>query len=154
MDANFSDDRNHRYLWRDVWEPSKLCCLFIMLNPSKADETSTDDTIDTCIAHAKDWGCGGLYVANLFALVSTASGYLLNVLRQGSVAYAVGPQNDKVLQELASAEGIGLVVAAWGANVDKNQAAKERASAVRAMFTSRLCALGVTESGEPKHPIA
>ena len=41
--------------------------LFIGLNPSTADETKNDPTIRRCINFAKDWGYGGVMIANLFA---------------------------------------------------------------------------------------
>ena len=46
--------------------------LFIGLNPSTADETKNDPTIRRCINFAKDWGYGGVMIANLFAFRSTS----------------------------------------------------------------------------------
>ena len=38
-----------------------------MLNPSTADATCNDRTIEKCIRYAKSWGYGGIEVCNLFA---------------------------------------------------------------------------------------
>ncbi len=54
--ACFSGDRKYRYrLSRCVGESSHRL-LFIMLNPSKADETHNDPTIRRCIGFARGWG--------------------------------------------------------------------------------------------------
>ncbi|MCU7816788.1 MAG: DUF1643 domain-containing protein [Candidatus Thiodiazotropha sp. (ex Rostrolucina anterorostrata)] len=69
--AVLSPDRDYRYsLWR-IWQPDDPYALFIGLNPSTADEYENDPTIRRCIRFAKDWGFGGLYMANLFAIRAT-----------------------------------------------------------------------------------
>ena len=51
--------------------PLRGTCLFIMLNPSTADETANDPTIRRCIGFASLWGFRHLVIGNLFALRST-----------------------------------------------------------------------------------
>jgi len=75
--AAFSRDRQYRYrLWR-TWDSTRPAVLFIMLNPSRADEHRDDPTIRRCINFAHSWGYGGLYVGNLFAYRSTVPKELL-----------------------------------------------------------------------------
>ncbi len=70
-DANLSECRKYRYaLWR-TWDKSKPYAMFIGLNPSTADETENDPTINRCINYSKDWGFGGLCMVNLFAFRAT-----------------------------------------------------------------------------------
>lgn len=63
--ALFSPCKKYRYrLWR-IWDKSKPAVLFIMHNPSTADEVDPDPTITRCINFAKSWGYGGIWVGNL-----------------------------------------------------------------------------------------
>jgi hypothetical protein len=67
----FSKDRKHRFkLWR-IWDDTKPNCLFVLHNPSTADETKNDPTIRRCIQFAKSWGFGGVYIGNYFSFRST-----------------------------------------------------------------------------------
>ena len=69
--AIISRDNNYRYqLWR-IWDDSLPKVLFIMHNPSTADAEKDDKTITRCINFAKSWGCGGLYVGNIFPFRET-----------------------------------------------------------------------------------
>lgn len=63
--AVISECGRYRYqLWR-IWDESKPMVLFIMHNPSKADEKDDDPTIRRCIRFSKSWGYGGFYVGNI-----------------------------------------------------------------------------------------
>lgn len=63
--ATISDDGNYRFkLWR-IWDDSLPKVLFIMHNPSTADENLDDPTIRRCMHFARSWGYGGIYVGNL-----------------------------------------------------------------------------------------
>jgi hypothetical protein len=69
--ASFSEDRKYRFsLWR-VWDDSKPLIHFVMLNPSTADETDNDPTVERCKRRAEQNGYGGLIVTNIFAYRST-----------------------------------------------------------------------------------
>jgi hypothetical protein len=65
--AIISECKRYRYqLWR-IWDESKPLVLFIMHNPSTADENEDDPTIRRCIGFAKSWGYGGIMVGNMCA---------------------------------------------------------------------------------------
>jgi hypothetical protein len=66
--ANLSPDRVYRYSLMRVWDESLPLLVVIALNPSRADETENDPTIEKEIKYAKRWGCGGLLKLNLFFL--------------------------------------------------------------------------------------
>lgn len=67
--AEFSPCKTYRYaLWRR-WSDAPPV-LFVMLNPSTANESQDDPTIRRCISFAKQWGHGGIIVGNLFAFRS------------------------------------------------------------------------------------
>src|SRR5690606_14314462 len=69
--AEFSACGTYRYrLWR-IWDTDKPLLLWIMLNPSTADDKQLDPTCARCQKWAQTWGYGGFMVANVFALRST-----------------------------------------------------------------------------------
>ena len=69
-DAAMSECGQYRYRLGRQWGPGQYL-LFVMLNPSTADEVVNDPTVERCERRARLWGYDGLVVTNLFALVST-----------------------------------------------------------------------------------
>ncbi|MCL6576102.1 DUF1643 domain-containing protein [Kyrpidia sp.] len=57
----------YRYSLTREWDASKPRVVFIMLNPSTADDDQDDNSVKRCIGFAKKWGFGSLEVVNLFA---------------------------------------------------------------------------------------
>ncbi|HEY1197231.1 MAG TPA: DUF1643 domain-containing protein [Thermoplasmata archaeon] len=138
--AVFDIDRLYRYsLWR-VWNEKLPKVLFVMLNPSTADEKVLDPTVTRCVGYAKRWGYGGLLVGNLFALRAT------NPKRLYSARDPVGPTNDAAL--LGMLPDVELVVAAWG-----NYGGYLNRGPYVAKMLVRVEALGVTKNGHPAHPL-
>jgi len=139
-DAKLSDCRKYRFaLWR-TWDESKPYAMFVGLNPSTADETEDDNTITRCINFAKDWGYGGLCMANLFAFRATEPAVMK------SATNPVGEENNQWLTNLAKEAGI--VVAAWG----NDGAYLGRSKEVVALIPD-LHHLKLNKSGEPAHPL-
>ncbi|MEM1404830.1 MAG: DUF1643 domain-containing protein [Pseudomonadota bacterium] len=131
---------SYRYaLWR-TWDPARGAVMFIGLNPSTADATTDDPTLRRCMRFARDWGYGGVIMANLFAFRATQPSDLLEAARP------VGPRNNRWLRQLA--DDAALMVAAWG----NDGAHRGRAAAVCNMLPSLAC-LKVNGSGEPGHPL-
>ena len=140
--AVFSLDRQWRYLLRRRVGPDQRTCLFVMLNPSTADESNDDPTVRRCIGFAKEWGFGLLEVCNLFAWRTSRPDDL------SGVADPVGLANDLHLSEAACRAH--RIVAAWG---NRGQLL-ERAYAVRSLLKGyKVLCLGLTGRGEPKHPL-
>ena len=141
--ATFGPDRIYRYmLWRKWEGGNQQDCVFIMLNPSTADEDVLDPTVTRCVGFARDWGYSGLIVANIFALRATDPRVLIRA------AEPVGPDNNKVLA-VATARS-NCIICAWGVHGKLN----DRGQAVLALLSGRtLECLGVTKNGHPKHPL-
>jgi hypothetical protein len=137
--AEFSSCRQYRYkLWR-IWDRSKPLIAFMGINPSTANETETDNTITRVIGIAKHNGYGGIYMINLFGLVSTDPDALL------THPNPVG-ENDKHIDDV---QGIVYgIVCAWGAF----KQAKVRAAEVYPRIGNPLT-LCVLKDGSPKHPL-
>jgi len=112
-------DGPFRYLLNRQWSAGTADCLWIMLNPSKADALDDDPTLDRCIAFSKRWGANGLTVVNLFALRSTDPARLM------SAPDPVGPWCDLWIER--AIKNATTVIVAWGAHP---MATRERVSQV------------------------
>jgi hypothetical protein len=143
--ALFSDgNRKFRYaLWR-IWDRIEGTLLFVGLNPSTANELKDDPTIRRMIGFAKAFGFGGLYVANLFSIVSADP----RVLFFESSTEQPGGPNDRAIQEMRKLAS--TVVVGWG---EWGQNAGKRPSAVLALLGEPVFCLKVNRSGEPCHPL-
>jgi hypothetical protein len=141
--ADFSSCRVYRYrLWRTWGEGKPL--VWIMLNPSTADEVANDPTIERCERRARMWGHGGIVVANLFALRSTDP----KALR--GHADPIGPDNDETLR--AVCRDAGMVICAWG----QHGKFLARAAKVHRLIKSagiQPYALRLGKDGQPAHPL-
>ena len=139
--AIFDDDqkRKYRYELIRVWDSSIKPLVVIGLNPSIADETRLDPTVTRCKNRAIEMGMGGLVMLNIFALVSTDPGLLLEV------EDPVGQRNDEFLKKYSKGY---FVLAAWG----NHGSLRGRSSQVKQMFSELYC-LDKNMSGEPKHPL-
>ncbi len=142
--AVFSDCEAYRYLLTRVWDATGRKALFIMLNPSTADEVKNDPTVERCERRARALGFGAFRVCNIFAFRATDP----KVMRAASDP--VGPQNDAAILE--SCDWADQVVCAWGTH----GAHLERGAAVTALLKDRGVAcyhLGLSKAGHPKHPL-
>lgn len=141
--ASFSPCGTYRYtLWRR-WSFVPPAT-FVLLNPSTADATRNDPTVERCERRARELGCGGIRVANLFALRSTDPA-LLNLHPA-----PIGPENDAAIAWAIA--GAGIVICGWG-----NEGALFARGAtvlrkIRAAGVTPHC-LRLTQTGQPGHPL-
>ena len=139
--AKISKDGQYRYtLWR-IWDNELPLVMFLMLNPSTADGKKDDPTIKKCMAYAKAWGCGGIWVGNLYAYRSSSPS-VLNIVND-----PIGPKCDLYLEKMA--KKCDLIIAAWG----NNNPSKGRVNQVRNIVGGNLDCLEISKSGQPKHPL-
>ena len=125
--ARFSPCGRYRYLLWRIWDENRPPAVFVMPNPSTADEIKNDPTVERCERRARAMGFGGLRVANIFALRSTDPAALYQH------ADPVGPDNDAAIIE--SVAGAGIVVCAWGGHGNLN----DRGAAVRVFRRKAGC---------------
>lgn len=141
--AYFSPCKQYRYrLWRRWGDEAPA--VFVMLNPSTADEIENDPTVERCERRARAMGFGGLRVANIFAMRST------NPKALYTSDDPVGPENDAAILE--SVDGAGVVVCAWGTHGNLHQ----RGEIVLALIRSTGATpnyLKLNNDGTPKHPL-
>lgn len=69
-DVVFSECGKYRYFLSRIWDIDKPYAMVIGLNPSTADAQNDDPTIRNLVKLLDDNGYGGLYMMNLFALIS------------------------------------------------------------------------------------
>jgi len=148
VSAVISDCGRYRYVLRRTVAGSTdkhRSILFIMLNPSTANEYTDDPTIRRCIKFAMREDATHMTVVNLFAFRATDPSVL------DLVHDPVGPKNMDYLQhEIVDHRG-SPVICAWGA----------KGVSPRAKFIIRQldriaadwCCLGRTKSGAPRHPL-
>ena len=145
--ASFSPCGGYRYrLWRR-WSsgPSqKRQVLWLMLNPSTADEQRNDPTIRRCINYPHNWGYNHMEVCNLFAWRATRPRDLF------SAVDPVGPQNDNILRrQIRRAD---LIMVAWGVYGSRRDRDAEVIQILQKLQVEVYC-LGVTKHGAPRHPL-
>lgn len=139
--AEYSADRNYRWFYERRWAPGDVMC-WVGLNPGTGD---TDDgprpTLRRVVSWAKRENCGAVVVVNLFSYRSTDPAAL-------SAAHVdiVGDRTDDTIREASHHAHVTL--AAWGSNA----VIKNRSAEVLGLLDNPMC-VGVTKSGEPRHPL-
>lgn len=139
-DAVFSECGKYRYYLLRVWEYEKPIAMCIGLNPSTADDGTDDTTIRNLCDLLKDYGYGGFYMTNLFALISPHPEDLRSCPDPVK-------ENDTWLNHLGANNR--EVIFCWGAF----KQAEYRAKKLIQQFPSALC-FGKTATGKPLHPLA
>lgn len=134
----------YRYrLWR-TWDETKQPIVYIMLNPSVADEVQSDATITRCIRRAENLGAGGIIVMNLFAWITPYRNEIYGV------ADPVGPDTDAEVIE--ACRGALHVICGWGNEGVHRGRDRQMLALLRA---NSICpkAVGINKDGSPKHPL-
>jgi hypothetical protein len=115
-----------------------------MLNPSTADETTNDSTIERCERRARRWGYGGLTATNLFAWCSTKPTELKSAL------HPIGGRNDLVIAR--AARDAAIVVCAWGVHGSYLGRSTVVLKTLHGIGVQPHV-LALTRAGEPAHPL-
>ncbi|MFM9042216.1 MAG: DUF1643 domain-containing protein [Vulcanococcus sp.] len=147
--AAFSGCGRYRWWLERRWDAARPPLLFIGLNPSRATAECDDPTLRRLQGFARSWGFGRLEVLNLFSRLSASPA----VLRRS--ADPVGEETDhwlrRRLRDLDQQPG-GAVWLGWGnGGCWKNR--DQQVLAVLQACESPLVAIGLTASGQPRHPL-
>lgn len=142
--AVYSSCERYRYSLSRVWDANARRVMFVMLNPSTADELQNDPTVERCEQRARRLGYGAFRVTNIFAFRAT------DPRNMRTQADPQGPDNVQTLD--AGAAWADDIIAAWGTHGEhRNQ------GPVAAMMLARtgvpLYHLGLTKHGHPRHPL-
>ena len=145
--AIISDDGKYRYwLKRGISMFGEFPVVFIMLNPSTADDIKDDPTIRRCCGYAHQWHATEMIVVNLFALRATDP----SELWKDGVSDPVGPLNDEAIKYALEYSRLnsGYVIAAWG----NHGAYMDRGDTIIG-WGWPLSYLKMNKSGQPSHPL-
>lgn len=143
--AVFMEERRHRlYLWRKWAEGSAV--MFVGLNPSTANEYRDDPTIGRCIAFAKHWGYGMMFMCNAFSLVSSDA----SVLKGKPLSELLDYTHDLALRVIR--KRCQQAVVCWGNQILLARDGEGRAVRVSEMLAPVHC-FGLTQAGQPRHPL-
>lgn len=143
----FSDDRRRRYWFEAALSGVGGACLFLMLNPSSADEQVQDRTVGKCKEFAERGGYGKLAIVNLLSYRSPNPEEAL-----AHCGYRDTLNERHVAEAARQADAI---VCAWG---NWGSRAREQVAAVGEMLCAeghekKLRILGdLTQKSQPPHP--
>lgn len=134
--ADISNDKKDRFSLSRIWDSKKPKALYIMLNPSYADNESDDPTIRRLIFFSKKFKFGGFYVTNLFSQITPYP-------KELNMDNNLKKKNLKIISELIKKSD--LIVYAWGNLVSEP-------IELRKLIESPLC-FGINKNGTPRHPL-
>lgn len=140
--AVFSECRTWRYTLERYWDDDKPRILFILLNPSTADEKRDDPTNRRAIRFVKRWGGGSCIFVNLFAFRTP------HPAEMKEAKDPIGPEND--FHILAQVRLASQIICGWGAHgrwMDRDLAV------MKILIGFDCYTLGQTSGGAPKHPL-
>lgn len=145
--AVFDATYRHRYALARVWgelgaDLGVDACMFLLLNPSTADERILDRTLARCRDYALRWGYGGMLVANVCSFRSTSP----TALRRPET-WEKAAENARAIDVLAGMSE--TIVCGWGACPSVTQARVPDLVA----HADKLKALQVNTNGSPSHPL-
>jgi hypothetical protein len=144
--AEFSPCRKFRYHLHRVWDRERDTQLFILLNPSTADEFKLDPTLRRCEGYARKWAAGGFEVLNIFAYRATDPRDLI------AAGFPIGDRNDDYFIDRAHAHRGRVVICGWGSNAEGLQRPHD-VMRILHRAGARPHALGITRGFMPKHPL-
>lgn len=141
--AIFDATRRYRYVLMREWLFGEHTCVFIMLNPSTADEEVLDPTVRRCVDYAQRWGYKRLIVLNLFAWRSTDPSQLK------VVEAPVGEENLHWIRSSAMRSD-SRIVCAWGKD---GRLFDQDRRVLEVLNGTALWCLGENQDGTPVHPL-
>ncbi|OMF05596.1 DUF1643 domain-containing protein [Paenibacillus sp. FSL H7-0942] len=144
LSATFDPEKKYRYLLTREWDVTLPKLLYIMLNPSTADEVSEDQTSRQCLYFANKFQYGSFEVVNLYSLISTDP----KGLKQ-SLVDPIGHKTDQYIIEASLRAN--RVIIAWGEKHFFNQRDKQVIEMLRSKDINLYC-LKMAKSGHPRHP--
>lgn len=143
--CTFSEDKKYRYYLKREFKPNaKKFLVFIMLNPSTANEEYNDPTVERCQNHAINKNYEGMIVLNIFAYRTTDPKKLLEIKNP------IGEKNNETIIETIKKHKD--IICAWG-NHGKILERSEEVKKILKENRARTQAFQITKVGEPKHPL-
>ena len=140
----YSDCERYRYSLSRIWDSNRQNVLFVMLNPSTADEFKNDPTVERCERRARMLNFGAFCVCNIFAWRETNPHNLIKI------SNPIGKDNN--LHILRASCSANLVICAWGVH-GKHLNRDKEVTKLLLDNNTKLYHLGLTKENHPKHPL-
>ena len=149
-ESTYSDDREHRFVWKRVWNKDKPLAAVITINPFFADnfiiDTSSGLVINNIVRLEK---YGGVEILNLYSRMTRKLNFKWNSEEELNL-----PDNDIFIKK--AAEECDIVILAWGKSVYNNPKSEARALSVINMLQEHKKKLYYISDGEKEgilHPL-
>lgn len=154
--ADATIDGDYRWQLTRIWEPSRECLVYVMLNPSRADAETDDPTLRRCVGFADSNGYGAVVIVNLLPY-RTRSPKKLNAwygqfFGRDPVLFRtiVAMNYAKIEFEVRGKD----VVLAWGAHGLHYQLESNKAEGIALRYARSVFTLGHrTRDAQPRHPL-
>jgi hypothetical protein len=139
----FSPCRRYRYSLRRKINDATGVCLWVMANPSVADEFRLDPTLTRCADYTERWGYGEMRVVNVRAWVETDS----SKLPPDDIAIGLDNNGAHIVRNAMESQ---LIVCGWG---KLGGSAGLRALQLLRDLGFAPHALKLNQDGSPQHPL-
>ena len=111
--AEFSEDGNDRYILNRIWDKNKPTLGFILLNPSTANKTNNDQTINKIINYVKKWKIyGGFFVCNIYSFITSDKTLLNKEFKTTYLNSFKDLKNRKYIKQMINS--VDKIIYAWG----------------------------------------
>lgn len=137
--TGWSDDGVFRYALGRVWDEASPAAAFVLLHPRRDDS----EIVRACSRMARGWGCGGILLLALHAVVTDSPAEL------PTLADPVGPDNLGFCRRVLDSTNPAFTIAAWGSD---QSAALVSPGFVLTVGRQMTC-LGRNLDGSPVHPL-
>lgn len=154
QNAIFSQDKKHRYFLSRVWNDTsgKKIVLFIMLNPSIADQNIDDPTIRRIKSFSVNWGYDGVFVVNLNSYITSNPLNLVSVDAQKEVTHHF-EKNFAQIKEAMQMECVKLIVCAYGNNQYIQEIRIKEIYKIADELKINLYCIKKNKDNSPAHPL-
>jgi len=138
-------DGLYRYSLTRIWDESRPMVLWIMLNPSDADDKKDDATVKKIVKISNNNGFGGLYVGNIYAYRTKNPGELF---KDKKIDY-IGEFNIITIKGMAWIST--KIIVACGKRIKQKDLLKIIKSIQE--LQKKVYCLGYNRDGTPVHPL-
>ena len=141
--STFYKDRQYRYTLERIWDKNKPYVLFIMINPSTANEINNDNTINKINNNINKNIYGGFYIGNIYPIVSSSQRALNKNFKNtfsNSPEYTENIINIKKMILL-----VDKVIYAWGYKGKEPEWLRE--------IVNKTYCINTLKNNQPAHPL-